>query len=81
MTGKFIICAAKIKAAMMPIKGICRSLKFERALRTAITINKMLTVQKISAIGADKNPSGICMATGFKNGAGSIGYLRYSVIR
>src|SRR5215208_1386063 len=63
-TGKLIIWAAKIKAAITPINGTCLSPRdlFEREIAT-LRIRAVITQQMIETVKL-KNPSGMCIGSG-----------------
>ena len=66
-TGKLIICAAKMKAAMMPIRGTWRS-PSERCVRAmAIPTRITVTIQHRIEMPRLRKPSGICMGAGEKS--------------
>jgi hypothetical protein len=62
--GKFNIWAAKMKAAITPMRGICFSPKLLLVFETANpTITRVIT-QNINETTRVKNPSGICKLGG-----------------
>jgi hypothetical protein len=66
-TGKLIICAAKMNAAMMPINGTCFSPSILFVLLMATASTPAVITQHTSATTRLRNPSGICMGTGEYN--------------
>jgi hypothetical protein len=59
--GKFIICAAKMNAEIIPIRGMDLSSNSLLDLRSDIVNAPALTIAAGTQTSVDKNPSGICI--------------------